>query len=168
MGAAAPVSVAALRPSSLQNFAVHLSLSPAVSISTTFSKSETKTFDLKSTNAGCYAPTQNGFVAPVCITSPRRCTGSNRDIQQPLNCTITFTGTKAANGQKVVSNFKFGVPNALGIGLVDQPVALHTFPSTFGQLKDVAVAVTSAVTPNIAGATVQFALDDFRYIAYLE
>lgn len=166
VGAAAPISVAALRPSSLQNFAVYLSLSPAVSISTVFSGSNTTAFDLKSTNAGCYAPTQDGFVAPVCITSQRVCTESDSNINSHSTAPSRSPAPKLANGQKVVSNFKFAVPSPSGIGVVDQPVALHTFPSTV-QLKDVAVAISSAVTPNIDGATVQFALDDVQYIAYL-
>lgn len=65
VGAASPVSVAALRPASLPNFAVGPSFqnpfSPLI-ISTLGTK--TASFDLNNIDTGCYAATRNGASAP--------------------------------------------------------------------------------------------------------
>ena len=66
----------------------------------------------------------------------------------------------------MTDDFKFGVGTVSGISLNSLPVAPHKLPNTFRLLDSVTVKVTSSATPNVAGATVQFAVDNVKYAAY--
>lgn len=166
VGAASPVSVVALRPSSLQNFATApgtFSLLSPVLISTAGTK--TKAFDLNALNIGCYAALRNGAAAPPldCEHVSKRLHGCELTSLGTLN----LNATKAGTGQKVSTTIGFRTGGPLGVSTKSMAVKPVKLPDSFKLLSQVQLTIASSAAPNVAGASVQFAIDDVKNVVHI-
>lgn len=166
IGAASPVSVVALRPSSLQNFATapgtFTLLSPVL---ITIAGTKTKAFDLNALNTGCYAALRNGAAAPPL------------DCKPALEClhgceltalgTLNLTGTKAGTGNTIQTTINFRTGGPLGVSTKSMAVKPFKLPDSFKLLSQVQFTIQSSAVPNVAGAIVQFAIDDVKNVVYV-
>lgn len=118
-------------------------------ISSVYDGSKVASFDAKSIAAGCYAATQNGVITPA------------------VDCTIRYTGIKAASGEEVTHDqvFKAKSANALGIALAAEKVQKTTFPPNFVGLSSLKPNILTAATPPVNNRAAHMSFDDFVYTA---